>query len=149
MYNFNLESVLNHRKLIEENLQKELAILRLSLVDEREKLGKYKESRSKFLEELKRKQEEGTTISDVFLYLPFIEQLSKDIEKQKKNVLELENDVEQKRLDLVEATKKKKTLEKLKEKGLKAYKEEITKNEQEFLNEVAVNRYNGRIRRER
>ena len=98
---------------------------------------------------LKRKQEEGTTISDVFLYLPFIEQLSKDIEKQKKNVLELENDVEQKRLDLVEATKKKKTLEKLKEKGLKAYKEEITKNEQEFLNEVAVNRYNGRIRRER
>ena len=149
MYNFNLESVLNHRKLIEENLQKELAILRLSRVDEREKLGKYKESRSKFLEELKRKQEEGTTISDVFLYLPFIEQLSKDIEKQKKNVLELENDVEQKRLDLVEATKKKKTLEKLKEKGLKAYKEEITKNEQEFLNEVAVNRYNGRIRRER
>ena len=149
MYNFNLESVLNHRKLVEENLQKELAILRLSLVDEREKLGKYKESRSKFLEELKRKQEEGTTISDVFLYLPFIEQLSKDIEKQKKNVLELENDVEQKRLDLVEATKKKKTLEKLKEKGLKAYKEEITKNEQEFLNEVAVNRYNGRIRRER
>ena len=149
MYNFNLESVLNHRKLIGENLQKELAILRLSLLDEREKLGKYKESRSKFLEELKRKQEEGTTISDVFLYLPFIEQLSKDIEKQKKNVLELENDVEQKRLDLVEATKKKKTLEKLKEKGLKAYKEEITKNEQEFLNEVAVNRYNGRIRRER
>ena len=149
MYNFNLESVLRHRKLVEENLQKELAILRLSLVDEREKLRNFKESRSKFLEELKRKQEEGTTISDVFLYLPFIEQLSKDIEKQKKNVLELENDVEQKRQDLVEATKKKKTLEKLKDKGLKAYKQEMTKDEQEFMNEVAVNRFNRRIRRER
>jgi flagellar FliJ protein len=149
MYNFNLESVLNHRKLVEENLQKELAVLRLSLVDEREKLRKYKESRSKLLEELKRKQEEGTTISDVFLYLPFIEQLSKDIEKQKKNILELENDVEQKRQDLVGATKKKKTLEKLKDKGLKTYKQEMTKNEQEFLNEVAVNRFSGRIRRER
>ena len=85
----------------------------------------------------------------MFLYLPFIEQLSKDIEKQKKNILELENDVEQKRQDLVGATKKKKTLEKLKDKGLKTYKQEMTKNEQEFLNEVAVNRFSGRIRRER
>ena len=149
MYNFNLESVLTHRKLVEENLQKELAVLRLSLVDEMVKLRNYKESRSKFLEELKQKQEEGITISDVFLYLSFIEQLSKDIEKQKKNVLELENDVEQKRQDLVEATKKKKTLEKLKDKGLKAYKQEMTKDEQEFMNEVAVNRFNRRIRRER
>ena len=149
MYNFNLESVLSHRKLVEENLQKELAVLRLSLVDEKEKLRNYKESRSRLLEELKRKQREGTTISDVFLYLSFIEQLSKDIEKQKKNVLKLENDVEQKRQDLVEATKKKKTLEKLKDKGLKAYKQEMTKDEQEFMNEVAVNRFSRRIRRER
>ena len=149
MYNFNLEPVLKHRKLVEENLQKELAVLKLLLVNEREKLQTYKESRSKFLVELQRKQEEGTTISDVFLYLPFIEQLSKDIEKQNKTVSDLEKDVEQKRQDLVEATKKKKTLEKLKDKGLKAFKQEMIKKEQEFLNEVAVNRFNGRISRER
>ena len=149
MYNFNLEPVLKHRKLVEENLQKELAVLKLLLVNERERLQTYKESRSKFLVELQRKQEQGTTISDVFLYLPFIEQLSKDIEKQNKTVSDLEKDVEQKRQDLVEATKKKKTLEKLKDKGLKAFKQEMIKKEQEFLNEVAVNRFNGRIRRER
>ncbi|UCF85777.1 MAG: flagellar export protein FliJ [Desulfobacteraceae bacterium] len=149
MYNFNLEPVLKHRKLVEENLQKELAVLKLSLVNERKRLQTYKESRSKFLVELHRKQEEGTTISDVFLYLPFIEQLSKDIEKQNKTVSDLEKDVEQKRQDLVEASKKKKTLEKLKDKGLKAYKQEMIKNEQEFLNEVAVNQFNGKIRRER
>ena len=149
MYNFNLEPVLKHRKLVEENLQKELAVLKLLLVNEREKLQTYKESRSKFLVELQRKQEEGTTISDVFLYLPFIEQLSKDIEKQNMTVSDLEKDVEQKRQDLVEATKKKKTLEKLKDKGLKAYKQEMIKNEQEFLNEVAVNQFNGQIRRKR
>ena len=149
MYNFNLEPVLKNRKLVEENLQKELAVLKLLLVNERERLQTYKESRSKFLVELQRKQEQGTTISDVFLYLPFIEQLSKDIEKQNKTVSDLENDVEQKRQDLVEATKKKKTLEKLKDKVLKAFKQEMIKKEQEFLNEVAVNRFNGRISRER
>ena len=149
MYNFNLEPVLKHRKLVEENLQKELAVLKLLLVNERERLQTYKESRSKFLVELQRKQEQGTTISDVFLYLPFIEQLSKDIEKQNMTVSDLEKDVEQKRQDLVEATKKKKTLEKLKDKGLKAYKQEMIKNEQEFLNEVAVNQFNGQIRRKR
>ena len=145
-YRFNLEPVLNHRRLIEETLQKDLAILRISLSDENEKLLTYEESRVKLLEELQQIQKEGTTTSDILLYLPFIEQVSKDIERQKKRVLELEKKVEQNLKDLLEAIKNKKALQKLKEKAFKTYNQKLIKNEQDFLNEVAVSQFNRRIR---
>ena len=145
-YRFNLEPVLNHRRLVEETLQKDLAILKISLIDENERLITYEESRVKLLEELQQIQKEGTTTSDILLYLPFIEQVSKDIERQKKKVFELEIKVEQNRKDLLEATKKKKALQKLKEKAFKAYNQKLIKNEQDFLNEVSVTQFNRRIR---
>jgi flagellar protein FliJ len=146
MYRFNLEPVLNHRKLVEETLQKDLAILKISLIDENERLITYEESRVKLLEELQKIQKEGTTTSDILLYLPYIEQVSKDIERQKNRVLELENKVEQNLKDLLEATKKKKALQKLKDKAFKAYNQKLIKNEQDFLNEVAVSQFNRKIR---
>ncbi len=79
-YRFNLEPVLNHRRLIEETLQKDLAILKISLIDENERLITYEDSRVNLLEELQQIQKEGTTTSDILLYLPFIEQVSKDID---------------------------------------------------------------------
>lgn len=146
MYRFNLEPVLNHRRLVEETLQKDLALLKISLIDENKRLITYEESRGKLLEELQKIQKEGTTTSDILLYLPYIEQVSKDIKRQKKRVLELEKKVEQNLKDLLEATKKKKTLQKLKEKAFKAYNQKLIKNEQEFFNEVAVSQFNRRIR---
>jgi len=145
-YRFNLEPVLNHRRLVEETLQKNLAILKKSLIDENERLITYEESRVQLLEELQQIQKEGTTTSDILLYLPFIEQVSKDIERQKKRVLELEKQVEQNLKDLLEATKNKKALQKLKEKAFKTYNQKLIKNEQDFLNEVAVSQFNRRIR---
>jgi len=145
-YRFNLEPVLNHRRLVEETLQKDLAILKISLIDENERLITYEESRVQLLEELQQIQKEGTTTSDILLYLPFIEQVSKDIEKQKKRVLKLEKKVEQNLKDLLEAIKNKKALQKLKEKAFKTYNQKLIKNEQDFLNEVAVSQFNRRIR---
>ena len=118
MYRFNLEPVLNHRRLVEETLQKDLAISKISLIDENKRLITYEESRVKLLEELHQIQKEGTTTSDILLYLPFIEQVSKDIKRQKKRVFELEKQVEQNRKDLLEATKKKKALQKTEREGI-------------------------------
>ena len=146
MYRINLEPVLNHRRLIEETLQKDLALLKISLIDENKRLITYKESRGTLLEELQKIQEKGTTTSDILLYLPYIEQVSKDIERQKNRVLELEKKVEQNLKNLLEATKKKKALQKLKEKAFKTYNQKLIKNEQDFLNEVAVSQFNRRIR---
>jgi flagellar FliJ protein len=148
MYKFTLEPVLNHRKIIEEELQKELADLKRRLVDEKRKLETYERAKSRSLAELQQKQEEGITAPEILLYESFIERLSRDLDKQKERVLGAEQKVDQKLEDLVAATKRRKTLDKLKEKGLEKYRRELLKNEQDFLNEVAVNRFNRRMNEE-
>lgn len=146
MYRFRLEPLLKHRKLIEELLQKEVAILLKSHAIETQRLQNTRNHRDKFSAELQKIQNEGTSVSNIILYVSFIDQLSKAIAKQEKIVLEIKKKFEHKHQDLVEATKKKKILEKLKEKTLRAYKQTMQKKEQDFLNDVGINRYSRRPR---
>ena len=141
MYKFSLEPVLNQRKLIEENLQKELAVFKKSLAEEKRKLRTYKRTKDKFLRKLQQKREESITISEMLLYVRFIERLSRDLEKQREKVLEVEKELDQKREALIEAMKNRKTLEKLKEKEWKTFRQQLTKKELDFLDEAAINRF--------
>jgi flagellar FliJ protein len=145
MYKFPLEPVLRHRSFIEENLQKELAMLKNMLSIEKKKLGSYRKARYEFLSELQKKEKEGITISEIVLYFSFIERLSNDIVKQRDRIFEAEKKVDQKRSELIDAMKNRKILEKLKEKKGEAYRQEVMKKEMRFLNEVAVDRFNRKI----
>jgi flagellar FliJ protein len=129
---------------MEETLQKDLAVFKKLLAGERKRLWDFKKSRNKLLGELHEKQKKHITISEIILYLSFIEQLSKNLEKQEERVLDAEKKVDTKREDLIEAMKKRKTVEKLKEKGLKAYRQDLLKKEMNFLNEVAINGFSPR-----
>lgn len=142
MFKSTLEPVLKHRKRIEETLQKELAVLEKSLAAEKQKLLGYRSSIRELSAELKQRQRKGSSISDISLYLGFIEQLSRNITAQEKNVSEVETQVELKRQDLIEATKRKKTLEKLKEKQMRAHKEALQKKDQAFLDEMGIHQFN-------
>ncbi|MBW1702549.1 MAG: flagellar export protein FliJ [Deltaproteobacteria bacterium] len=145
MYKFNLEPVLNQRKFVEENLQKELAVLKKLLAGEKKMLATFKSEENEVLGELQQRKEESITISDILLYVSFIEQLSRDIEKQEERVLDAEKRFDQKREDVIEAMKKRKILEKLKEKRLKLYQQKVIKNERDFLNEVGINMFNRKM----
>ena len=142
MYKYNLESLLNHRIYIEETLQKELAISKRLLADAKNKLKTYQKEKEKYGLQLQQKQKEGHTVSEISLYVDYVKWLAKDIESQRKKVLEAKKKFGQKRNDLIEAMKKRKILEKLKAKGLEEYQKEMRKKEQDFMNEVAVNQYN-------
>ena len=144
MYKFLLEPVLNHRSFIVENLQKELAILEKILSGEKRNLRSYKKAKYEFLSELQKKEEEGVTISEIVLYSSFVERLSMDIIEQRERIVEAVRKVDLKRDDLIEAMKKMKMLDKLKEKERKAYRQEVMKKEQRFLDEVATNRFTRR-----
>jgi flagellar FliJ protein len=140
MYKFPLEPVLNHRSFIVENLQKELAVLKNILSGEKRKLRSYKKAKYEFLSELQKKEEKGVTISEIVLYSSFVERLSMDIIEQRERIVEAARKADRKRDDLIEAMKKMKMLEKLKEKDRKAYRQAVIKKEQRFLDEVATNR---------
>jgi len=141
MYKFSLGAVLNHRKFLEENLQKELGALKRALADEKKKLADLKNARQQSSAELLQKQQKAMTVSENLLYIRFIEQLFERLKKQNLKVCEAEQIVESKREDLVEAVKKRKAMEILKEKGLKKYNQKLLLDEQNFMNEMASVRF--------
>ena len=142
MYKFSLEPVLKYRKLLEEDLQKDFAILKRQLLDEKVRLSNFEQVRDRFRGELQQKQMKNFNVSDILLYTDFLQEVSKEIEKQSKKILEAEKSVDQKREDLVGAMKNRKIIDRLREKRLKDHVQEMSKKEQDLMNEAAINIFN-------
>ena len=141
MYHFNLEPLLNHRRYQEEVLQKELADLKIRLDAEKDKLWLLRQKKRKTVLLLQEKQTDGRPASEIKLYIDFVEQLSITMEAQKQNVLEAERNFNRKRQNLVAAMKKRKILDRLKEKGLQAYEQKQLKEERNLMDEVAAHQF--------
>jgi flagellar FliJ protein len=144
MYKFDLEPVLNHRRYQEEILQKKLAESRIRLTAEQKKLRKLKEKKREYARTLRSLQRQAGTVSDLILYLRYLDRLSKEIDHQKQKTIAAEKDFEQKRNDLIEVLKKRKILEKLKEKAWKTHQQQMLKNERKFMDEVAVKQFSSK-----
>ena len=67
--------------------------------------------------------------------------MAKDIDEQKKRLKGVEKRYNIKRGELIAAMKNRKTLERLKEKEIKAFNYSNMKVEQDMMNEVAANRF--------
>ena len=141
MANFKLESVLQHRKHIEEKYQRELAETLHALEVENETLARLKLSRDQIKSNLEQRLTEDINAAEMLHFNKYLDRLSFDISIQKKRVVEAEEKLEQKRLELTEAVKRRKIMDKLKDKDLATEFERIQKTEQNFMNEIAVNRH--------
>jgi flagellar FliJ protein len=141
MANFKLESVLQHRKHIEEKYQRELAETLHALEAENETLARLKLSRDQIKSDLEQRLTEDINAAEMLHFNKYLDRLSFDISIQRKRVVEAEEKLEQKRLELTEAVKSRKIMDKLKDKDLATEFERIQKTEQNFMNEIAVNRH--------
>lgn len=144
MYRFNLESLLNYRRYQEEILQKKLAEFKNQLVEHEQQLRQLKQAWRKNSLELRQRQESGGTVSGVIMYFRYLDRLTADIDKQKRRVVKTKKRIEQKRRELIEIVKKRKTLEKLKEKRFNTFEQQQLKKERNLLDEVAATRFNAK-----
>ena len=141
MYHFKLEALLNHHRNQEGVCQKELARTEGQLSDEREKLCRLEEEKRENAQKLQAKQKTHINVSEIILSVNYIRQLSKNIEKQADCVREATRKVNQKRSELVKIVKKRKTLEKLKEKEQLVYHQKMLQNERKLMDEAASTRH--------
>ena len=141
MFKFNLQPLLNHRRYLEEVMQKELAQSRKRLTAEQNKLRSLKEKKREYSQRLQQRQKVNGTVSELILYLRYIDRLSTELERQHRQVIVAEKDFKTKRKDLIEIMKKRKVLEKLKENRLKAYRQQMLKHERKFMDEVAAKQF--------
>ena len=141
MYQFKLEALLAHRRRQEEIGQKELAEAKRKLFDERQKLDLKKREKQEILDKLQGESNKRMTISDIRLYMDYIQQLSKEIEDQTRQMYRMITFVDQKRQELVTIVKKHKILKKLKYKGQLAYQQKEMQNERKLTDELASIRH--------
>ncbi len=141
MYRFNLQPLLNHRRYQEEVLHKELAHLKIRLLASQDQLQVLKKRKRRYLHQLQTKQKEGRPASEIKLYVDFVDHLTTELEAQHEKVIEAQRKFDSTRRALIAAMKKRKALEKLKEKGRRAYEQAQLKKERDLLDEVAGHQY--------
>jgi len=144
-FNFRLETVLQHRRRIEEDCQRKLAAALADLTKEKRGLAGIEASRDRSREEFQQKLTSNMTASEMLLYQRYFDQLAFDIADQKRIVAGAAQLFEKRRTELVAALKKRKVLDKLKEKQMTAAAKKGLKQERDFMNEMAVTRH-ARIR---
>ena len=141
MYRFKLQALLSHRRHQEEVCQKELAEAQRDLTDAREKLRCLKKDKRVNIQKLQTRQEGRHHPSEILIFINYISQLSSEIKAQVQQVHKAEENVTQKRNNLIAIVKKRKTLEKLKEKEWLEYQQKMLQAERKFNDEVAATRH--------
>ena len=122
-FKFSLEALLNHRIRKEQELQKEVSLCEYEVINEKSILLQIKHDITKTYDELNYKQTNRIEISEHIRYINFISRLNNSILIQEDKITKVENKFILKREELIEAVKKRKVVDNLKEKKLLAYKD--------------------------
>jgi flagellar export protein FliJ len=141
-YRFKLEALRKYRVFQEEARQKELAEALRWRDQQAEILADLIHLRSKTEQNLKVKQNGGgITGPYLTIFSNYLNKLASDIFAQNHNVAEAEKKLDNTREALLVAMQKRKTLDKLKENGLKAHMRRLSSEEEKFINEMAISRF--------
>ena len=147
MFHFPLQPLLNHRRHVEETLQKEMATLQQALEAERRRADDLCRDLIDRRRRLADMQRDGEQAQNLLILVNYLRHLEIAVTRQEKVIENAAQRVADKRADLVDAVKQRKVIEKLKEHAKKDYDDGIRHKEMTLINEIAVSRFN-RARRE-
>ena len=142
MYKFSLDPLLHHRRLLEEQQQKELADLEAKRILAERRLAAVDQARRRC--DAAPAASSGMALSAagwLQLRVHYLERLRREEQICQQRLAAAVKAVSRKRAELLEIVKSRKILEKLKEKGLHDYQVTTSRKEQAFLNEMAVTRF--------
>ena len=141
-FEFRLQKVMETTKTREELKKRELAKALVVLAQNESLLESMLERLEEQIEEYNtRKLKPSMTASDLMNFSHYTEKLLDDIQHQKMTIEDLAEKVRQHREKLIEITKDKKILERLKEKRYEEYRKKLRSMEQKFIDELSVRAY--------
>jgi flagellar FliJ protein len=141
MYTFKLQSVLDHRKSIEDERKKELVEIRSKISSAEQLLESLQRKEMKTTRALKLDQTTGISSHQVVTYQTYLKRLKERITEQEKFINDVRVEEANKQDEVVEAVKKRKILEKLRSKGIDRYRKMILDHEMKFIDEIAVSQF--------
>ncbi|MEQ8161646.1 MAG: flagellar export protein FliJ, partial [Smithellaceae bacterium] len=141
---FRFQTVLDFRKNVEEKILGEFSEKKRQLEFEELKLQNLMKEWSALLGELKKMQNKAVPVGDIARYVAFIDQVKENENRQKIKIAEVSGQLETKRIELLDAVKKTKIMEKLKQRHAKDYKDDERALEQKNSDEMSVLKFGRR-----
>jgi len=136
---FRFETLLKVHKNRENLLQKELGEILAHKQKQQNRQDFLKDARKNEIKQVNQRMTQNTTIDTHFLYDMFFKGNSIQNNRQKKIISEINTRTEAKREELVEASRKRRTMEILKDRDLEQYRSKLAKLETESMDEIASN----------
>lgn len=135
---FKLEQVLVYRDEMEKLCKQEFAAAKQGLESAQDKLLREEEKVKKLTDEFCSRQQQLESIDEMRMYSDFFARKREEIKNQKERVEHLDLMLNDRREELLEATKDKKVLESLKQKKAMEFRQEMNQKERNFLDEMSV-----------
>jgi flagellar protein FliJ len=144
MFAFKLQSVLDYRKKIEEKILGEYSEKKRELEKEELILKNLMMERESLIDELRKMENKSIHVDDISLYVSYVKQVRENEQKQKKVVEQIKEQLETTVKELLEALKKVKVMEKLKERNIQEYESAARALEQKNSDEMSVLKFGRR-----
>jgi flagellar FliJ protein len=138
---FSLQPLLDWKRNLEEVAQIRLTGKITLLKGQEKEIERLTLKRLAYEEELRNKISQGITGREYVLYKQFAEESSADLKIKEQKKRETVQEIERDREKLIQVSKEKKVLERLKEKKQKSFLYQMEKGEQKRNDEMVITRY--------
>lgn len=135
---FEMHQVLSYRTELEKLRKQDFAAAKHDLETASERLEREKSEAEQLAREFSERQHQIDSVFEMQLYADFFSRKREEIKQQLRRVEVLDQIFEDRREDLVQATKEKKVMERLKEKQEDAFRREQAYKEGLVLDEIAT-----------
>lgn len=138
-FSFPLDTVLNYKDQILDNLKSEHALILAQVSQQEQKILTLSDKRGAACTRFREETHCGMTVSAMREYESYITYMQQRILYEEGALIKLKKKEEHKRNEVVEARKEKTSIEKLKEKKLAQYNKEVLRSEELFIEEFVSN----------
>ena len=135
---FELEQVLVYRREMEKMRKQEFATSKRNFEQAGDDLRREEEQVDGLSEEFRCRQKELGNIDEMRMYSDFFARKREEIKNQKELIEQLDVVMNERREDLLEASKDKKVLESLKDRKARDFRMEMEQKERNFLDEISI-----------
>jgi len=142
MFNFHLQTILDVRKIFEDKALAEFSEQQRELQKEKEALKKIETEKINLINAVRDLQGKSVNIYEIILKSTNVKQCRKKEAEQEIRVTEAGRKVDEKRDELLEASKKRKMMEILKTKAFNKHQAEKNLFERSSIDEMAIVRHN-------
>lgn len=143
-FEFSLESVLRHRRRIEEERQQALAQLGRQRAEKEKEAERTSQHRDNVIDELEKKQQSEMDVRDILECYSRIYSLERTLRKEIVEIRQLRCNEDKARQDLTTASKDRKLLDRLRERRFDEYRHQAGIEEQKLIDEFGVLRFKPR-----